>query len=206
MADRRLEKLYGRRTTTDIPAELLNEAYSRLEEDEAIKYAIGAMQEIDPAYTQNTFKEGYRVENQLNTRLNRESKIAEFCFQGSVMCDTHIKAYSDIDLVTLTNKFYTLEPPLVPTSPYTGDALEDLKNLRKICAEELKSAFPEAHLDESKSKALSLEGGSLRRKVDIVIGSWWDTVDYNRTNLEHFRGINVLDLHHNCRINNKPFL
>jgi len=206
VATRRLEKLSSRRTSPYLTTADINEVYKKIVDDEAIKYAIGSMQDIDPIYTKNTFEEGNRVLNQLDRRLNNDENLVEFCFQGSVTSDTHIKAYSDIDLVTLHNKFYSLEDPLKPTTPYKGNPLEDLKELRNRCTKELELAFPEAILDKSKSKALGLSGGSLKRKIDIVIGNWWTTLDYDKTNIDYYRGIKLLDLHKDQRISNKPFL
>jgi hypothetical protein len=54
--------------------------------------------------------------------------------------------------------------------------------------------------------AISLEGGSLRRKIDVVISNWWDTNEYQATGLRFQRGIHVFDSKSNKRIENRPFL
>ena len=65
----RLARLQARRTDT-FEAGMMksagaNEVYERMQESSsAIKYAVGAMQPIDPNYTANTYAEGDRVKNQ----------------------------------------------------------------------------------------------------------------------------------------------
>ena len=41
------------------------ETYELGNVSESLKYALGAMQEVDETYTQNTFKTGDRIKNQL---------------------------------------------------------------------------------------------------------------------------------------------
>ena len=123
----RLDKLNLRRTDDSIvEAKLLNEAYRNIAQSDSVKYVIGAMQPIDPEYTKNTYKQAERVRSQLENRL---TDTCEFKYQGSVTNDTHIKAKSDIDLLVIIYKFFTLENPQVPKSPYKGDPLKDLLSL-----------------------------------------------------------------------------
>lgn len=148
------------------------EVYRKIQEDDAVRYAIGAMQDIDPEYTKNTFAEGERVKNQLNKAINSNSIRTEFEYQGSVTNNTHIKAYSDIDLLTIHSAFVSLKPPLEPSSHYAGDVLDDLLSLREDSYQCLRSAFYEARVDNSGSKAIALSGGSLRRKIDVIASNW----------------------------------
>lgn len=202
----RLEKLQRRRLDPSIVVAGLNEAYNKIDDEPAIKYAIGAMQPIDPQYTSNTFQEGDRIRNQLDKGLIAKNNPADFDYQGSVTNDTHIKAHSDIDLLVLIDKFYSVEPPYEPENPYSGDPLQDLKQLRKDSIKILTDAYPAVDIDTSGSKSISLQGGSLKRKVDVVISNWWNTVKYIETREKYHRGIRVLDNLQGTRINNKPFL
>lgn len=75
MATNRVGKLQTRRTDPLIKSANIYEVYDRIAEDESVKYAIGAMQPIEPEYTAATFAEGDRVRNQLDRILNpNESK------------------------------------------------------------------------------------------------------------------------------------
>lgn len=175
----RLDRLAARRTDPTVTnARLLNEVYKRVDQSDSVRYVVGAMQPIDPAYTENTFAQAERVCNQLGNRLTIE---CESEYQGSVTNDTHIKAQSDIDVLMLIDKFFTVEPPQKPQNPYKGDPIQDMLDLRAEIIEALEQAFPEATVDYSGGKSVSIEGGSLRRKVDVVPANWYNTNQYAET-------------------------
>jgi hypothetical protein len=207
----RIARLRARRTD---PAEAfmfkaagVNEVYERMTEtSSAVKYAIGAMQPIDPAYTENTYREGERVRNQLEKNLTGYNVACEFDYQGSVTNDTHIRAKSDIDLLTLHCSFISLDPPQVPTNPYYGDPVDDLIRLRQASIRVLTERFPEASVDSTGARSVSIEGGSLQRKIDVVASNWCDTPEYARTRQKRDRAIHVLDSKKRERLRNLPFL
>lgn len=207
MAINRIAKLRARRTDPLIKAAAFREAYDSIAEDESVRYAVGAMQPIDQEYTNKTYEEGDRIKAQLDQSLNTAAcTTVEFEYQGSVTNDTHIKAHSDIDLLALHAHFYAIEPPGKPSIVYQGDALVDLKNLRASCTRVLKSAYPTISVDGAPGKAISLQGGSLHRKIDVVISNWWNTVEYQATGLPIQRGVQVFDSKANTRVKNRPFL
>src|SRR5437870_2631065 len=108
----RLEKLRNRRIDPLMKVAGLNEAYARLtNEDSAVQYTISAMQPIDPAYTANTIEERNRVEKQLGDGYKGLGLRIEFDYQGSVTNDTHIRAHSDVDLLTVEQRFIGVQPP-----------------------------------------------------------------------------------------------
>lgn len=204
MTSSRLDRLYGRRIDPDVTtAKQLNEVYKRLTQSDSVKYVLGAMQPIDPEYTKATYSEGERVWNQLDNALNINCVLR---YQGSVTNDTHIKAKSDIDLLTILTKFYDLEPPQTPSSPYQGDPLQDLIDLRDEEISILDRVFPEVVVDSSGGKSIALEGGSLRRKIDVVPSNWYNTNLYAEKGDEIYRGVKILDVHKNIKIGNTPFL
>lgn len=200
----RLEKLVARRLDPlEKKAGQINEVYTRLLQSDAVKYAIGAMQPIDPEYTKNTYSEAKRVIDQLSSGL---TTLCEYDFQGSVTNDTHIKAASDIDVLTLTKEFYTLEPPLTPSNPYYGDPVQHLLGLRNEEVMLLRRRFPEVDVDATGSKSIKLSGGSLRRVIDIVPSNWYDTVKYTQLGNKAYRGVHILDSEKRERLTNFPFL
>ncbi len=184
--------------------EILTESYERIKEPKTIKYVIGAMQPVDYKYTKNTLDEGERVKNQLGKLAEIGYEIA-FKYQGSVTNNTHIKAHSDIDILTIHQEFITLEPPQKASIPYRGDPVQDLCKLREDCYSILSSAFYAAEIDNTGAKSISLKGGSLRRKVDVVPSNWYDTLKYTETKLDYYRGVMVLDYKNKTRISNTPF-
>jgi len=207
MATNRIGKLRSRRTDPLIKATEMREVYDRISDDESVKYAVGAMQPIDKEYTNKTYEEGDRVKAQLDKSLNAQvPAVVQFEYQGSVTNNTHIKAHSDIDLLALHAHFYTVQPPGKPTLLYQGDVLTDLKHLRTSCTHVLKLAYPTVSVNDDPGKCIALEGGSLRRKIDVVISNWWDTVEYQTSRLAFQRGVHIYDSKANIRIENRPFL
>jgi hypothetical protein len=187
-------------------ASAFDEAYDRILEDESIRYAIGAMQQLDPDYNANTFAEGDRIKSQLDKGLNAQGETAEFEYQGSVTNNTHVKVHSDLDLLTISTEFYNIEPPGKVINRYTGDPLAELKSLRRSCVKIIKDRFPAVRVDETGSKCIALSGGSLRREIDVVIANWWHTTDFQTYPLSIYRGVKVLDIEKSIRQENKPFL
>ncbi len=70
----------------------------------------------------------------------------------------------------------------------------------------MENAFPQADVDKGGSKSISIEGGSLTRKVDVVPSNWYNTNRYAETNNEVFRGVQILDNSVPERLTNTPFL
>ena len=207
MATNRLAKLRAMRTDSLIKAaSALDEAYDRVVEEEPIRYAIGAMQQLDPDYTANTLAEGDRIKSQLNKGLNSQRERAEFEYQGSVTNGTNVKVHSDLDLLTIATDFYTVEPPGTVAFQYAGDPLAELKALRTSCATIIKGQFPAVKVDESGDMCIALSGGSLRREIDVVIANWWHTTEFQTYALQIYKGVKVLDIGKNIRKENKPFL
>ncbi|MFZ1324609.1 MAG: hypothetical protein WAT67_01055 [Candidatus Contendobacter sp.] len=202
--NKRLSKLEARRSDPLVTtARQLNEVYKRVSESESVKYAIGSMQPIDPEYTKNTYLQAERVCKQLDNRLTTE---CEFEYQGSVTNDTHIKAKSDIDVLLVIKKFYVLEAPQKSLYPYAGDTTQDLLDLRNEASQSLIAAFPEATVDTSGGKSIAVNGGSLRRKVDVVPSNWLDTNNYAQSKNKIYRAVEIIDARTRIKHKNTPFL
>ena len=117
----RLRNLKNRRTDIEFVIEksaeekfsisnYLTEAYEKVQEKDVYKYFLGAMEEVDKIYTENTFTEAERIQNQLDKIKTVELDFV-YRYQGSVSNNTHIKAHSDIDILVILDKFITLESP-----------------------------------------------------------------------------------------------
>ena len=207
MATSRLDKLRKRRMDPLQKVAGVNEIYDRMQsEDQAIQYALGAMQPIDPGYTARTIEQRDRVENQLKSGLGQNGLVVGFDYQGSITNDTHIRFYSDVDLLTVAGNFSFVEPPNTPTVPYSGNPIEEMKAIRKSAVTTLTSAFPKAVVDESGQKAVKISGGSLTREVDVIVCGWWQTTEYVAYQKKIWLGIEVLHLADGKLIPNKPFL
>lgn len=182
-----------------------SEAYEK-HVGEATKYLLGAMRAVDSTYTKRMVEQGDRVENQLTVRLKPYYPALDYRRQGSVSNFTHIRYYSDVDILVIIDTFVTLEAPQQPTFPYTGDCNHDLLVLRAHCKRELASAFHAAKINDEGATCIVAEGGSLACPVDVVPSNWFDTNAYKRGDGHHTRGIMVLNKKSLTRAKNFPFL
>lgn len=84
------------------------EELSALSYSDALTFVRLAMKSVEPEYTEKTKEAGGRVKEHLDNGLVNKT----FRYQGSVMTNTHIKGYSDIDLLVISDKFYTWDSKL----------------------------------------------------------------------------------------------
>jgi hypothetical protein len=169
-----------------------------------------AMKGVDPDYTLKTKDAGERVKDHLLKELTQVS----FRYQGSVMTNTHIKAYSDIDLLTISEKFYQadnykirqllenagqranfypssiekMERELSATT-YEGSAIEDLRKNRLDSERVLSNVY--SVCDTSKPKSIKIKNLNLDRDVDIVTANWYDDITSVVNDKGEYRGIQV---------------
>jgi predicted nucleotidyltransferase len=168
---------------------------STISYSEVLTYVRLAMKGVEPEYTQKSRDAGEKVKEHLSKGLNGVS----FKYQGSVMTDTHIKGYSDIDLLTICEKFYQYDAARVKQilesveerakhyqtsldklqkevnlSFYSGNSLEDLKGIRADSEKILSDVY--STCDLTKPKAIKIKNHSLNREVDVVIANWYDDV------------------------------
>lgn len=171
------------------------------------RYALGAMEAVEPRYTEISIETATRVGNQLKQNL---SMPVVFRLQGSVPLNVHIRGVSDVDLLTLDERFLVYDR----SGPhggghYTPSALSStavLMQLRLEAEAVLKAAYPAASVDTSGAKAITIQGGSLARPVDVVPSHWWDTAAYQGSFREYERGVYILNKKVPQTIGNLPFL
>jgi len=177
---------------------------------EVLTYIRLAMKGVEPEYTQKSKDAGERVKEHLSKKLSD----VVFKYQGSVMTDTHIKGYSDIDLLTICDKFYTYDAHKIKqilesveqknryrqasvekmvkevnTSSYQGNVLQDLRELRLDSEAILEDVYDIC--DTTKPKSIKIKNQSLNREVDIVIANWYDDVTSVINDKGEYRGIQV---------------
>lgn len=177
---------------------------------EVLTYIRFAMKGVEPEYTQKSKDAGDRVKEHLSNGL----KDVSFKYQGSVMTDTHIKGYSDIDLLTISEKFYTYDSSNIKlllesserrakfrqtsidklqrevnTSPYIGNSLTDLRELRMDSEKILSDTYEICEL--TKPKSIKIKNKSLNREVDVVIANWYDDITSVINDKGDYRGIQI---------------
>ncbi|QNL48948.1 nucleotidyltransferase domain-containing protein [Olivibacter sp. SDN3] len=185
---------------------------SSVQYNDLLRYITLAMNGVDPAYTEKSKLAGERVKNHLKETLSD----VVYRYQGSVMTNTHIKGTSDIDLLVITDKFYTFDRAGIEKalSDYnqmiylkesqinslksqlqgggygTDIALQDLRENRLHSEHKLKDKYE--IYDITRPKSIKITNQHLKRDVDIVIANWYDDVKsvINDKN-DDYRGIQV---------------
>jgi len=184
------------------------EDYENLKESNSIKYTIGAMAPVSKRSTEISFEEGRRVAENLIKSLNSKGIYASHEFQGSVTLDIHIESHSDVDVLIIKEGIMQVQKPYVTTYYESSDkrSMEDIiKELRIESESILAKNFPQVDVNIKNNKSISLEGGSLKRKVDIVPSCWYDTVEYQKTKNKADRGIKIYHKENHELIFNQPF-
>lgn len=190
------------------------------------KYIKVAMNEVDENYTQKTLDAGERVK----THLQREQTGVTYKYQGSVMTKTHIRGYSDIDLLTICDKFYSWDSYGVNKildsateklrfyqnqidklqyekilDSYKGDSLGDLRSIRLTNERIMQKTYDIC--DITKPKAIMITNQYLHRNVDIVTACWYDDVQSIISGKGDFRGIQIYNKdNHSNESADFPFL
>ena len=194
----------------------LKQAFSKelstISYSQVLIYIRLAMKSVEPEYTQRSKDAGERVKE----HLSKELENVVFRYQGSVMTNTHIKGYSDIDLLAISDKFYFYDAHNVQqllasserrskyyqssvdklekevnTSSYLGNSIQDLRDLRIKSENILTSIY--TICDTSKPKAIEIKNLSLNREVDTVIANWYDDVSSIINNKGDYRGIQIFN-------------
>ncbi|EMO83106.1 hypothetical protein [Leptospira santarosai] len=202
----RYQKLLSRRLPKE---ETLYKSFSEsfnASRGENTDYILKAMAPVEKRFTDKLIEDGNRIESQISRRLMAEYPDLEFRRQGSVSNNTHIRFSSDVDVLVIIDKFYTVEPPLTVSNPYIGDPKEDLTILRNQCKKEMAIAFPSTEIDDSGAISISIKGGSISRKVDIVPANWYHSVAFEEQGFEYLKGVMVFNRELYQRISNFPFL
>lgn len=184
------------------------EKYENLAESASIKYTIGAMAPVEGNSTQVSISEGQRVADSLIKSLASKNIKAISRLQGSVALDIHIKGHSDVDMLIIKEDIIQVQLPVVTSYEDVNDTrtMEDIiKEIRLESETILPINFPQVTINCKGNKSITMEGGSLKRKVDIVPASWYDTRDYQSSQDESDRGIKIYHKADHTLIKNFPF-
>jgi hypothetical protein len=211
--DDRLARLQMRRMdsqNTVLASQGYDEAYEKRTSNKATKYALGAMQEVDPRSTEISHEEAEKVKKNLSEGLAAEGLSPEFRLQGSVPLNVHIRGASDVDLLVIEGayvRYIPCELSLRSYSPYNGkgDIVDDVLYLRSKAEKVLESRFWGATVNKSAAKSIQLSDGAFRRNVDVVPSNWLDTVKYQQSLNEAHRGVQIVNKHTREHISNYPF-
>jgi len=200
---------YDRDPGSIVEAMTRRERYEGRASSTATRYALGAMQAVDPEYTRICEEEAARVVAQLEGGLAAVSKAAHYRLQGSVPLNVHIRGSSDVDLLVLHGTYVTFDAAGARSHTYTPLALSMLSEviaLRSSCEDVLERRNWGAEVDKSGRKAIRLSGGAFKREIDVVPAHWNDGVAYQASLDDDDRGVCILDRSVPELLTNLPFL
>lgn len=201
--ERRLANLKARRFDEILLKADVSESFGKAIVSSTVEYLLESMRPIGQKYNEVTLTAAGNVQSHLERDLNLSFSRA-YRKQGSVMTNTNIKLYSDIDLLTIVDSYVFLAPALLPPkSPYLGDTDDDIIQLRKQSTDIMRLKYDE--VDTSGKKSIAIYNKNLRRKVDIVFSYWYDTPEYLSSNKEYYRGIQLYDFEQNQKQLDYPF-
>jgi hypothetical protein len=186
------------------------ETFESLNEVAGVKYTIGAMAAVDPQSTKVSIDEGNRVADSVIKSLLNQGESVSKRLQGSVALDIHIKGHSDVDMLIVVTNPVNIELPKVSPNGYSPSTdprnLVDIaRDVRSKSERILPANFPRVEVDCTGNKSIALEGGSLKRKVDIVPAIWFDSIKYQHSGQESDRGIKIYHKTDHNLILNYPF-
>ena len=200
----RLQNLQQRKYDPELRKSMVSEAFGKSFVPENIEYLLEATKSIDSKYNEKTIEASTRVKNHLENEFQLHF-LRAYRTQGSVRTKTNIKTYSDIDLLTIIDRYFFVGPGVANDNPYTAsDHDDDILEMRKQATKILRKIYDE--VDDSGSKCISIKNKSLNRKVDVVFAFWYNTKQYeDNQNNEYYRGIHLYDFPKKQREADFPF-
>src|SRR5690242_6839137 len=190
---KRLNNLRTRKFDSVLNESTLSKAFDSYDMPENLKYLMESMRPIDKKYNDITLQASENVRN----HLERELKLhfgRDYRTQGSVICNTNIQLYSDIDLLNIIARYAYLHPELPNNNPYNdSDPEVDIEQLRNQSTKIMKANYDT--VDDSGEKSIWIYNKNLRRKVDIVFAYWYNTASYYKNSDEYYRGVQLYDFH-----------
>lgn len=186
---------------------------------EVLTYVRLAMKSVQPKYTQRSKAAAEHVKQHLSKEINGVT----FRYQGSIMTNTHIKGFSNIDLLAISDKFHSNDASNIKQALFnpessarinqsslgkevdTANVIDELKTLRYKSETVLNKTYNQC--DIFKPKAIKIKNLNLNIEVDTVIANWYNDTSLSTNTREDYRGVQIYNKDTNSRERaNYPFL
>lgn len=195
---RRLANLRQRKYDQVLNESRLSKSFSSNDIPDNVKYLLESMRSLEQAYTAKSHDAGNRVRGHLENGFNLHFNVA-YHKQGSISTDTNIRIFSDIDLLSIIDKYHYLPEGQESESPYRdSDPNKDIVEMRRQGVDILSDIYDE--VDTSGAKSIWVRNKSLNRKVDVVFAYWHNSRKFQETGDQYYRGIHLYDFHLGKRI------
>jgi hypothetical protein len=174
----------------------------------SFQYALVSMQEVDAKYTQISYREAERVASQIDSGLSKLGKTVTVELQGSLPLNVHLRRVSDVDMLVWPESFFMFSPNGVAASGYvssSSNAVAEITSLRTQCVSVIQNAFPATKVDDTGAKCITVTDGSLLRDIDVVPSVLFKTAEYQLTQNDANRGVQIYDKKAKEILVNYPF-
>ncbi|HCX22919.1 MAG: hypothetical protein CMB80_32390 [Flammeovirgaceae bacterium] len=188
-----LENLMGRRYDEALRESILSDAFEECEYPDSLKYALEAMEEIDPSYAYKTFHITKRIQDKLDKVFNDINLKVDFRYQGPIQTETHIVLYGGVELIILTKPYD--KKPWIKINQIAGEVMGVLtgdQNFKEI--------------DYSSKLRIKLSTSKPKCEIKILPAVWLDNNEYLETKREIDRGICEYNMLKKTRRRYLPFL
>lgn len=195
-------------TGSTIVRDLVTESYERKTRSSSFQYALVSMQQVDAEYTAISYREANRVTKQIHSGLIKQGSEVAIELQGSLPLNVHLRRVSDVDMLDWPSDFLTFDKTGIAASSYTTihtTAASRITTLRAECCAAIRSAFSAARVDDSGAKCITVSEGSLLREIDVVPSVINENANYQKTENDDERGVQIYDKKMQELITNYPF-
>lgn len=188
-----LENLLGRRYDEALRESIVSDAFEESEYADCLKYALEAMQEIDPSYAYKTFHITKRIQEKISRAFEAINLSVDFRYQGAIQTETHVVLYGGVELLVLARS-YDNKPWMV------------VHKLAREVMEVLTGDISFKQVDYSSKLDIKLTTMKPTCEVKILPAVWLENPEYKTSKREIDRGICEYNLLKKTRRRYLPFL
>lgn len=188
-----LENLMGRRYDEALRESIVSDAFEECEYPDSVKYALEAMEEIDPSYAYKTFHITKKIQDKLDKVFHEINFKVDFRYQGPIQTETHIVLYGGVELICLTRS--------MDKKPW----LQVTRMAREIM-EVLTGDLTFREIDYSSKLRIKLATSKPKCEIKILPAVWMENAEFLETKREIDRGICEYNMLKKTRRKYLPFL
>ncbi|MEQ8474476.1 MAG: hypothetical protein RIC35_24980 [Marinoscillum sp.] len=188
-----LENLLGRRYDEALRESIVSDAFEECEYPDSLKYALEAMEEIDPSYAYKTFHIAKRIQEKLDKVFHEIDLKVDFRYQGPIQTETHIVLYGGVELMLLS-KTYSPKP-WIQVSRMAQEAMSVLTGDQTFTG-----------IDYSSKLRIKLTTSKPKCEIKILPSVWLDNPEFLNSKREIDRGICEYNMLKKTRRKYLPFL
>ncbi len=187
-----LENLKGRRYDEELHGPYLSDGFQKTKYPDPVKYALEAMQEIDPSYSYKLFSSFRGTQNLITQKLRAKGLVVDVRYQGSHNTGAHIDLFGGLELIVLLKKYKKPSQDVATLAREIINILNESQAYNKV--------------DYSKRHHIHIKTRKPVTTVTIIPAIWVETNLYKKSHLEINMGICEYNFAEKKRKSYLPFL